>query len=205
MTYPIHLPDHKFARITLKPMSATAKMQSQFSYSQDVYAFGGQAWGADVTITTRTHEAFRQWENFILRLNGLEGTFLLGDPTKAISLGSAKTNAGTPQINGAQDARQISIAIKTGLGATTGYLLAGDHIQLGANAGARLHQVLEDVNLNASGHGMVYIWPHTRTSYVDDAPVIISEARGVFRLDDTADLPKYPVVADLSFSCTEAL
>jgi hypothetical protein len=121
-----------------------------------------------------------EWFSFLVKLNGQYGTFLLGDPHSA-PRGSASSTPGTPVVNGAsQTGAELAI---DGLPASaTGYLKAGDYIQLGAGSTATLHKVLNDVNSNGSGEATLDIWPDLRSSPADDAAVVISNAVGVFRL-----------------------
>ena len=121
------------------------------------------------------------WIAFFMKLYGSVGSFLLGDPNGATPRGSAATAAGTPVVNGAsQTGNNLNI---DGLPASaTGYLKAGDYIQLGSGAAARLYKVLDDVNSNASGQATLTIWPDLRSSPADGASVAVSSAKGLFHL-----------------------
>jgi hypothetical protein len=63
----------------------------------------------------------------------------------------------------------------------TGTLKAGDYIQLGSGAAARLHKVVQD----RSGNGTLEIWPALRTNYTT-ASATLTNAKGVFRLAGNA-------------------
>jgi len=125
------------------------------------------------------------WIAFFMKLYGVYGSFLLGDPNAATPQGSAATAAGTPVVNGAsQTGNELTI---DGLPASaTGYLKAGDYIQLGSGSTASLHKVLDDVDTNSSGEATLTIWPDLRSSPADDAAVVVSNAKGVFRLTTSA-------------------
>ena len=84
----------------------------------------------------------------------------------------------------------------------TGSLLAGDYIQLGTGASAKLHQVLID----QSGSGSLEIWPALRANYTD-ATVIFNNAKGVFRLasNQTSWSINDNSIYGISFDCMEAL
>jgi len=64
----------------------------------------------------------------------------------------------------------------------TGYLKAGDYIQLGCGSSATLHKVLQDVDSNASGQATLELWPYIRTAPSDDATIVVGDTVGVFRL-----------------------
>jgi hypothetical protein len=65
---------------------------------------------------------------------------------------------------------------------TTGILKAGDYIQIGGGAAAKLHKVLDDVNSNSSGEATLTLWPDLRSAPSDNAAIVVSGAKGVFRL-----------------------
>jgi hypothetical protein len=65
---------------------------------------------------------------------------------------------------------------------TTGWLLEGDYIQLGAGEDARLYMVTSDVDTDGAGAATIPIWPEITTAPADDAPVIVSDTVAAFRL-----------------------
>ena len=64
----------------------------------------------------------------------------------------------------------------------TGYLLAGDYIQLGSGSSSTLHKVLVDVDTNEAGDATLEIWPGIRNAPADNAVVSVADCKGVFRL-----------------------
>ena len=64
----------------------------------------------------------------------------------------------------------------------TGYLKSGDYLQVGAGATASLHKVLADVNSDSSGNVNIDIWPSIKTAPTDNSTVVLSSAKGLFRL-----------------------
>ena len=111
-------------------------------------------------------------------MRGREGTFLLGDPLGATPRGSA---GGTPRVNGASQTGD-SISIDGCTASQTGWLKAGDYIQLGSGAGSSLHKVLQDVSSNGAGQATIDVWPSIRTAPADNSTVVVSAGKGVFRL-----------------------
>ena len=88
---------------------------------------------------------------------------------------------GTPIVNGAgQTGGELDITGATT--STTGWLLAGDYIQLGSAGTSTLHKVLADANSDGSGNVTVDIWPHLRTAPTNSSNVILNDTKGVFRL-----------------------
>jgi len=183
-TYPLAFPTQTgIARVEITATDVVAITESPFTFSQQVVRHAGARWSATITIPPVKREDSEYWNSFLLRLRGKFGTFLLGDPNGATPRGSAASAAGTPVVNGAsQTGNELAI---DGLPASaTGYLKAGDYIQLGTGATARLYKVLEDVNSNGSGEATLNLWPDLRSSPADGATVVVSNAKGVFRLTE---------------------
>ena len=184
-SYPIALPTGGIAKVRLVARNVVAMSQSPFTLSQQTYRHQGQGWEADITLPAMGRDDAEVWLGFLLRLRGSYGTFLLGDPSSATPRGSASTTAGTPVVNGAgQTGDYLNI---DGLPAdTNGYLKAGDYIQLGAGSTATLHKVLEDVNTNSSGQGVLNLFPAPRRSPNDGETVVVEDCVGLFRLSTNA-------------------
>jgi hypothetical protein len=182
ITYPLSTPTNKtIASITLVARNVIGVSTSPFNFKQQVYQYSGQRWEADITLPRMAREDAEQWVAFLMSLYGQKGTFLLGDPLGGTARGSASTAAGTPVVNGAsQTGGTLNI---DGLPASaTGYLKAGDYIQLGSAATSQLYKVLADADSNSSGEASLDIYPNLRSSPADGATVVVSNAKGLFRL-----------------------
>jgi len=183
-TYPLTFPTQTgVAAVEFTATDVVSVSQSPFTFSQQVVRHAGARWSATITIPPVKRSDSEYWNSFLLRLRGQFGTFLLGDPNGATPRGSAASAAGTPVVNGAsQTGNELAI---DGLPASAvGYLRAGDYIQLGSAASARLYKVLEDVDSNGSGEATLNLWPDLRSSPADGATVVVSNAKGVFRLSN---------------------
>ena len=181
-TYPLTFPTQTgVAAVEFTATDVVSVSQSPFTFSQQVVRHAGARWSATISIPPVKRSDSEYWNSFLLRLRGQFGTFLLGDPNGATPRGSAASAAGTPVVNGAsQTGNELNI---DGLPASaTGYLKAGDYIQLGSASTARLYKVLEDVDSNGSGEATLNLWPDLRSSPADGATVVVSSAKGVFRL-----------------------
>ncbi len=179
ITYPLTLPSHTGIRnITLRAVNTVGLTQSPFTYAQQAVAHSGQRWEVDVTLPAMNRADAEQWVAFLISLRGRFGTFTLGDPVGASPRGSA---GGTPLVNGAS---QIggTLNIDGCTASQTGWLKAGDYIQLGTAGSATLHKVLADVDSNGSGEVAVDIWPYIRTAPSDNATVVVTNTIGRFRL-----------------------
>lgn len=201
ISYPLSIPGTRFREFSLKPINATFRMQSPFSFAQDAQDWGGRAWQADAMLPPQSLSQARSWEAFFASLKGSYGTFLMGDCMASTPAGSA---GGTPLVaGGGQTGEALDIdgaAINQ-----TGWLLAGDYIQLGTGSSSRLYRVLADVDTNGSGAATIDIWPSLRSSPSDNATVIVSNTVGLFAMTDHSVRARSDGAYDVSFSALEAL
>jgi len=167
ISYPLSLPTHTgIASIELRAINAVAYSQSPFTYAGQAHAYSGQMWQADISLPAMKRADAEQWIAFLVSLRGQYGTFTLNDPSAISPRGTA--TAAT--ISGSTGDSSVSVTM-------TGTLLAGDYIQLGTGANARLHKVLQD----QSGTGTLEIWPALRANQ-SSVSADLTSASGVFRL-----------------------
>ena len=179
ITYPLALPTTTgLAKIRISANSIVGISMSPFTAKQQVYKYTGQFWEAEISLPPMKRADAEYWISFLLKLNGSYGTFLLGDPNGTAPRG---VGTGTPLVKGAsQTGSQL---ITDGWTPdTTNILKAGDYIQLNSGADAKLHKVLDDVDSNSSGEATLTLWPDLRSAPSDNAPIIVNNAKGVFRL-----------------------
>lgn len=202
ISYPLTLPTTKSpAKVTLSFASAVALSQSQFSFAQQVQQFDGMAWLAEISYPPMTRaDGAADMMAFLLKLNGRQGTFLLGDQTAGTPRGAA---TGTPLVNGANQTGQ-SLVTDGWTNSTTNILRAGDYISIGQ----RMYFILNDVNSNGSGQATLDVWPQIRDLPGDNSPIVTANCKALFRLASNA-APLYDVGYDknynISFSAVEAL
>jgi len=205
-SYPLAMPDTSVARIRLVARNAIAVSTSPFTYSQQIYRHQGQSFEADITLPAMKREDAEVWVAWLLRMRGRFGTFLLGDPANATPRGSAATDAGIPVVAGASQTGD-ELAIDGLPLSTTGYLKAGDYIQLGSGATATLHKVLQDVDSDGTGAATLNLFPAVRISPANNAPVTVTNCKGVFRLNanETSWDINEATVYGIAFGAVEAL
>jgi len=169
LSYPLATPTSiGIESIELRAVNAVAVSQSPFTYKQQIVSHGGQKWEASVNIPSVHRDKAAQWKALLVGLKGPLGTFLLGDPDYATPQGTVSSCTLTG--NAGNDTASVVM---------TGTLLAGDYIQLGTGASAKLHQVL----LDQDGDGTIQIWPSLRSDYTNTA-VVFNSPKGVFRLSN---------------------
>lgn len=179
ISYPLALPSHTGIRsIEFRAINAVAYSRSPFTFQGQAFAYAGQMWQADITLPPMKRSDAEQWVAWLVSLRGQLGTFLLGDPLGSTARGAA---TGTPLVNGSSQTGG-SLVIDGAATSVTGWLKAGDYIQLGTGSSATLHKVLQDANSDGSGNVTLDIWPHIRTAPADDSTVTVSNTKGLFRL-----------------------
>lgn len=206
-TYPLTFPTTIApSSVKFSPRTAVATSVSPFTFSQQTQVYSGQQWQVDMGMPPLTRDVANEFIAFMLRLNGKEGSFLFGDPNGQVPRGSAAATAGTPVVKGAAQTGD-TLQIDGCPTSATGYLLAGDYIQLGTGANTRLHVVLTNVNTNGAGEAALEIWPKLRTSPADNSAVAVSGCQGHFRLSNNVmpyDIDA-PFFYSLGFSAYEVI
>ncbi len=168
ISYPLDTPTTiGIESIELRAVNAVSTSQSPFTYKQQVIAHTGQKWEASVTIPSVRRDKAAEWKAMLVALKGQTGTFLLGDPDYTSPRGTVTSCV----VTGSAGDETVDVTM-------TGSLLAGDYIQLGSGASAKLHQVLID----QTGNGQLEIWPALRSDYTSET-AITDSPKGVFRLN----------------------
>jgi len=181
ISYPLSLPTSiGIAQIELRATNAVAVSRSPFTYSTQVHAYSGQSWQADVTLPSIRRDLAEEWVAWLISLKGQLGTFYLGDPNAVTPRGSAR-DTDTILVNGATSSGN-TLAIDSAPASQTGYLKAGDYMQVGTGTSRQLFKVLADVNTNGSGQATVDIWPDVRTTIANNSAITVENTKGIFRL-----------------------
>jgi hypothetical protein len=204
ISYPLTLPSHTGRRsMELRATNAVTVERSPFTYASQAQASAGQMWQADVTLPPMKRADAEAWVAWLVSLRGGFGTFLMGDPIGATPRGAG---GGTPLVNGAGQTGQ-DLNIDGCSNSITGWLKAGDYVQLGSGSTATLHKVLADVDTNGSGQATLTLWPHIRTAPSDNATVTISNTVGRWRLssNESSWSVNEASIYGISFSCMEAI
>lgn len=205
ISYPLSLPvaTKAIQSIEIRAVNAVAYARSPFTFAGQAFAYSGQMWTADVTLKPMKRADAEQWVAWLLSLRGQLGTFLMGDPMGATARGVA---TGTPLVNGASQTGG-SLVLDGATNSTSGWLKAGDYIQLGSGSTARLHKVLADANSDSSGNVTLDIWPHIRVAPADNATVTVSNAKGLFRLssNDQGFSINESAIYGMTFAAMEAV
>ncbi len=204
IAYPISLPAaFKLARITIRQNGTVGESVSPFSAVQQLYEHPGQWWEAECRLPPMKRDTAEEVVAALMSLRSKLGTFLMGDPAGATARG---VGGGTPVVDGAgQSGHQLAVR---GLPlSTTGWLKAGDWLQLGSGSSARLHKVLVQVDSDGAGEATLDIWPRLREAPADGATVTIASCKGVWQLSsNTFEYAIEPAtIYGIAFACRERL
>lgn len=209
VTYPLSLPSNGIRRMTWRRRSVVGQARYVFTGKRQVQPWAGQWWEVDVDLPPMKRPDAEAWVAFLTALNGVEGTFLLGDSanrlprdggfsTGGVGYGGLVRGGGQTGTDLQTDGWQIN---------RTNIMSAGDWLQLGTGANARLHKVLQGANSNASGEATLLIWPALRTSPADNSAVVVQNPVGLFALADNAQ--EWSIdearIYGLSFSAVEVI
>lgn len=179
ISYPLALPDTtSFVSCEIVQHSVVAVSESPFTFASQVQRHTGQRWSAELVLKPMKRAAAEPWLAFLASLNGPEGTFLLGDPLGVTGRGVL---TGTPLVKGGSQTGQ-DLLIDGATAGVTGWIKAGDWVQLGTGSTSRLHKQLVDANSNGSGEVTLTLWPRLRAAPADNAAVTVASCKGVFRL-----------------------
>jgi hypothetical protein len=180
VTFPIAFPSLTPATGSFKLVRSVSSSTSPFTFKQQVYRFTGDRWEGQVTFPPLTQAQAGEIQAFFLQLEGMYGTFLYGDPNY-LAQSPRGLATGSPLVMGAGQTGN-SLIVDGLSNNLTGWLKKGDYIQIGTGSASRLHQVSEDVNTNGSGQATIPIYPAIRTSPADNAAIVVTGAKGCFRL-----------------------
>lgn len=204
ITYPLSFPSSVTpSGVTIRSRNVVAASVSPFTGQQQVYKHPGEWWEMEVTLPSMTRAEAEEVNAFLIALRGKYGTFLLGDPVGTSLRG---VGTGTPLVKGAG---QVGSSLVTDgwTAATTNIVRAGDWIQLGSGSATRLHKVLANANSDGTGTATLDIWPSLRSSPSDNAGIIVTATKGLWRLS-TNDVDFSISIGQeygITFACVEAL
>jgi len=181
-TYPVTMPTAVAPRQTnWRIQRVVGATQSIYTGAMQVYQYQGEWWECDITMPPMRTANARQFVAFLVSLRGQYGSLYLGDWDARTPLGTASSSAGTPLVNGA-DQTGNTLVCDGAPASQTGYLKAGDYIQIGSGSDQKLHMVTADSNSDGSGNFTLSIEPALRSSPANNTALTVSNTKGVFRL-----------------------
>lgn len=199
ISYPRDLPTEMvIQRAIVRPRNIVAEAASRFTGQRQVQAHQGQFWEIEIDLAPHPPDDAAAVTAWMSSLEGPARTFYIGDPMRSTPLGTAASSPGTPQVAGASQIGQ-DISGDGGPTSETGWLVAGDYVQIGTGTSSRLHKVLADVNTDGSGDFTLTLWPQVRTAFSDNETIAVSGAVGLFRLVEDPEWDEQTVITAASF------
>lgn len=203
ITFPIALPARGIESVRFSMLDAVGVSESPYTFSQEFYEHPGKRWGIDVQLCPMLRAKGEEWIAALASLRGRVGTFYLGDPVGKVPRGA---RGGAPLVRGAGQ-KGGTLNIDGCTASVADWLRKGDWVQIGAGSLASLHKSLSDVSTNASGEATLELWPGPRTALADNAPLVIVNTVGVWRL--ASNQREYDIgraqIFGLSFQAVQAL
>ena len=204
ISYPLALPTATGIKsVVITPISIVGITRSIYTLEEQVQVHPGQAWQADINLPIMDAVNAQEWIAFLLSLNGVQGTFLMSDPTGALPRGAASSNRSpSPLVAGASQMGN-DLDIDNCPASITDYLKRGDYIQLDYG----YHRLLKDANTNSSGEASLSIWPNLRRSPANNESVRTINSVGVWRLVSSSSFYTDTdfLFKEMGFSCMEAV
>lgn len=173
ITYPLSLPSvlsTTFAALQLNPATVVGVASSPFTGQSQQFVWPGQWWAGKATLPPLNGTNADAWVAFLLALNGQQGTFTLGDPSRKTTRGTA---SGSWTVGASAVANTTTLPIAGGSGA----FALGDYLQIGVY----LHRI---INLVDSTH--VDVFPRLRSAYANGTAITYTNPKGLFRLSSNA-------------------
>lgn len=204
ISYPVSIPSAAdIAEMTIVPRNVVGISESPFTFEQQVFQHQGQRWEINVQTNILPRASANDWRAFLSSLMGAYGTFAMGDPMGGVPRGTAAGSAKVrvdSQTGNELDFYDAETSVNS-------WLVPGDYIQLGTGGSATLHRVIARPTTNASGAGILDIWPRLRSSPSSGAAIIVRSAVGLWRLipGSVVETLVTPNNVQLSFAAMEAL
>ncbi len=174
--YPITLPNNNsFTKVQMTCKNVIGVSASPFTGQVQTHRFDGDRWQISIAVKSMYKKDAEEWISSLVSLNGIYGTFLIGDVSSPNIKGKA---IGIPEVDGIPQSPD-TINIKSLTPDIEDIFIAGDYIQIEK----QLYKILTNANSDANGKSEVNVWPRTRKQHPDSTPIIISNTVGVFRLD----------------------
>ena len=202
----LEMPFAEFAEIETFEVNIASVSRSAFDGTEQIQSFTGEYWQARIQYPELNRVRGEAVSAFLSKLRGPAGTFLLPETTNATPRGTAATVSSSPTLDGSAQVGS-TINVKGAAVSETGWLLAGDVIQIGPSDRAHFHRVLDDVDTDAGGLASINIWPVIRQPNVDGDAVVTDNPKGLFFLDEATRrrLVRAPNRYDIEITCREML
>lgn len=184
IVFPLSIPnnmDFEFVRFIQR--SVVGRTMSPFTAKSQKQVHPGQWWEASFRLVGMPRSSAADWIGFLASLNGMEGTFLCGDPHGQVPLGGAASNPGNPIVINSVQSGEI-LTIVGAPASVANYLRRGDYIQVGSGSSTRLHMMKLDTHTISGGISSLAIWPNLRSSPSSGMAISVQSCQGIWSLSE---------------------
>lgn len=184
ITFPLTLPNNEdFATVQIVQRDIVGRTRSPWTGRSQKQRHPGQWWEARFRLVQQPRMTAGDWLGWLASLNGIEGTFLAGDPMQGVPRGSAATAPGTPSVSFASQSGEV-LVIRGAPASVNNYLLRGDYIQIGSGSTTRLHMLKTNLSTIANGVASLVLWPTLRYSPASGSIIQVQSCQGIWSLTD---------------------
>jgi len=202
---------------------AVAGGVSPFTFQEQMQVHQGRAWDITFSMQLLTRDQAEEYNAFILKLGGREGTFTMSIPASELQRGNAEgfnsivTEGGDNIATESGDTLGDLMAMRVDGADQTGRVLnvqglpisatnvfkVGDFIQIET----KLYKVLDNIDSNASGGASLTIAPPIAIAHADNTDVKYNNAKGVFRAKNNMSPVNItpPFMQTINFSAREVV
>lgn len=200
---PIYMPSSPgFIRSRFGLETNTQTFTSPLTRNTQRVVLAGSRWTASYSLPPMKREQAAAWQAFFLQLEGRANTFYAFDPDATQPRGVARTNTGTPLVNGGSQTGS-ALNIDGCPANVNGWLLAGDYFSVGSF----MAMITQTVNTNGSGQATLNFKAPLRSSPADNAAVtVINPTCEMILSDDQQSIweaNQNSVYEGMSFSAVE--
>ncbi len=183
ITFPLALPTAAGGPASTSPSlnPQVGATRSPFTGGMQTYAWPNEYWTFPFNLPAMIRADAEEWIGFLLALNGMEGSFLAGQPGYTTPRGT--WSGGSPLVNGAGQSGKVLLVDGLSAGATG---KRGDYFQLGSGATSRLYKLTKDMAANGSGQATLDFQPRLRATPADNDPLVLASPVGLMMRTENA-------------------
>lgn len=176
----LELPSNCFAQSSSEIMRVVGSTVSPFTLEEQDFIWPGERLSFSLSLPPITNRDLADdWVAFGDKMKGKYGRVLMGDPARRNPRGIA---TGIPLVDGVNVTGSGVLNTKGWTPSVTNILRKGDYIQLGNGNTAVLNRVTENVDSDASGDAVLPLAMALKTSYNDNAAIVVNDPKGRFKL-----------------------
>jgi hypothetical protein len=205
IAYPLDVPLEEFSEVTVDRININALQIATFTGKEKVQQFEGDWWVVSLSYRNLPENLGRRVSAFGSALRGSAGTFVVKFPGYVDSLGAASTTPSSPLVNGAGQAGNRVLNIKSAPADLTDWLRSGDILQVGPDTRPHWHEVLSDVDVAGDGTAAIDVWPAIRSGTINNDPIVTLYPKGLCRLTERFEVSiTRPALYSLTFNARES-